>query len=59
VGRKAADRLSSCGESATKALPPILKANYRKQIAYKKLPKQLVAGNCKTISRMQLTAGNQ
>jgi hypothetical protein len=47
VGRKAADRLSSCGENAAKALPQILRANYRKPIAYKKLPKQLAAGNCK------------
>jgi hypothetical protein len=36
---KAADRLSSCGESAAKALPPILKANYRKAIDERQLKK--------------------
>jgi hypothetical protein len=36
---KAADRLSSCGESAAKALPPLLRANYRKAFAERHLPK--------------------
>jgi hypothetical protein len=47
VGRKAADRLSSCGGSAAKVLPPLLRANYSKAITKKKLPKQLAADNCR------------
>jgi hypothetical protein len=56
---KAADRLSSCGESAAKALPPLLRANYRKAID----ERQLLKANrqqkfAETISNRQLAGNN-
>jgi len=53
---KAADRLSSCGESAAKALPPLLRANYRKAFAERILSK----GVCrKAFAERQLSKANR